>query len=113
MKNEAYMKRIADRSHRTVGCDVNSDIGKINLRAARHLERVISKCKTQTEIRHEMKRLQDSAECMKKRHDKEYYSRIVAVLREAKDAVLAFQQGDMKAVYGIHSNFMKQAAKHT
>jgi hypothetical protein len=60
-----------------------------------------------------MKRLQDSAECMKKRHDKEYYSRIVAVLREAKDAVLAFQQGDMKSVYGIHSNFMKQAVKHT
>ena len=113
MKNEAYMKRIAARSHRTVGCDVNSDIGKINLRAARHLERVISKCKTQTEIRHEMSRLKESAGCMKKRHDNEYFSRIVAVLREAKDAVTAFQQGDMKTVYAIHSNFMKQAAKHT
>ena len=99
MKNEAYMKRIADRSHRTVGCD--------------HLERVISKCKTQTEMRHEMKGLQDSAAFMKKRHDKEYYSRIVAVLREAKDAVTALQQGDMKTVYTIHANFMKQAAKHT
>ena len=113
MKTEEYMKRIADRSHRTVGCDVNSDIGKINLRAARHIERVVSKCKTQKEIRHEMKRLQDSAACMKKRHDKEYYSRIVAVLRESKDAVTAFQHGDMKTVYTIHANFMKQAAKHT
>ena len=113
MKTEEYMKRIADRSHRTVGCDVNSDIGKINLRAARHIERVVSQCKTQTEIRHEMKRLQDSAACMKKRHDKEYYSRIVAVLRESKDAVTAFQHGDMKTVYTIHANFMKQAAKHT
>ena len=113
MKNESYMKRIADRSHRNVGCDVNSDLGKINLRAARHLERVISKCKTQTEIRHEMKRLQDSAACMKKRHDKEYYYRIVTVLREAKDAVAAFQQGDMKTVYTIHANFITQAAKHT
>ena len=113
MKNEAYKNRIAERSHRTVGCDVNSDIGKINLRAARHLERVISKCKTQTEIRHEMNRLKESAECMKKRHDKEYFSRIVAVLREAKDAVDAFMQGDMKTVYRIHVNFVKQAARHT
>lgn len=113
MKNEAYKNRIAERSHSTVGCDVNSDLGKINLRAARHLERVISKCKTQTEIRHEMNRLQDSATFMKKRHDKEYYSRIIAVLREAKDAVDAFQRDDMKTVYQIHSNFMKQAAKHT
>ena len=113
MKTEEYMKRIADRSHRTVGCDVNSDIGKINIRAARHIERVVSKCKTQTEIRHEMKALQDSASYMKKRHDKDYYGRIVAVLREAEDAVTAFQHGDMKTVYTIHANFMKQAAKHT
>lgn len=113
MKNETYMKRITAQSHRTVGCDVNSDLGKINLRAARRLERVINKCKTKAEIRHEFKALQDSATFMKKRHDKEYYSRIVAVLREARDAVAAFQQGDMKTVYAIHSNFIKQAAKHT